>query len=217
MPGDGPRRLSQTVVLSCLSLASSLGAQQASVEGRIRNGGAPLPNAAVYLIPVEVSVATMPDPSPTIDQSHLTFIPEVLVITPGTAVEFVNSDPQLHNVFGPGFGGLERFDLGTYDRGDTRTHTFIDEGVHVVLCHVHPEMAAYVLVAATPYKAVTDREGTFYIESVPPGRYVLHAWHRRRRKEETIREITVPSTGVAGLTVTLGTQRERRPERRRAP
>jgi galactose mutarotase-like enzyme len=40
-------------------------------------------------------------------------------------------------------------------------------------------MNAYVGVMAHPYFAVSGANGTFDIQTVPPGTYTLEAWHER--------------------------------------
>ena len=37
-------------------------------------------------------------------------------------------------------------------------------------------MSGYVVVVATPYFAVTDKEGNFEIKNVPAGHYTLKTW-----------------------------------------
>ncbi len=177
---------------------------QSAVSGWVRNGGAGIGNAAVYLVPAGESAPPPPDVPASIDQVRLSFSPSLLMVTPGTEISFLNSDDVLHNVFGPGFGGMERFDLGTYAQGDSRTHVFRETGLHVVLCHIHPEMAAYVIVASTPYRTVTGPDGSFLIEGVSPGRYRLHAWHARLWSSESSFEITVPEAGRRDVQVALG-------------
>lgn len=177
---------------------------QGTVSGWVRNGGTPIMNAAVYLTSIPDTVAGPSLPLLTIDQAHLRFVPSVVVVTPGTPVAFVNSDGVRHNVFGPGGAVGHDFDLGTYDQGESRIEVFEEEGVHIVLCHIHPEMVAYVLVANTPYRAVTNGDGTWTMNDVPPGRYQLHAWHGRRWRDEMVEEITIGAEGLAEVLVTLG-------------
>jgi hypothetical protein len=54
---------------------------------------------------------------------------------------------------------------------------FDNPGVVPLLCNVHPEMSAYVIVSPTPYFAKTDASGDFKIENVPDGSYTVTAWH----------------------------------------
>ena len=58
-----------------------------------------------------------------------------------------------------------------------REMTFDRPGVVKLLCHVHPEMSAFIMVAETPYHAVTGPDGRFEIRAVPDGVYTLKAWH----------------------------------------
>jgi heme/copper-type cytochrome/quinol oxidase subunit 2 len=135
-----------------------------------------------------------------IDQRNLRFAPNVLAIPVGTTVEFRNSDDILHNVFSPPRRG-DDFDLGTYPLNESRTHTFDETGSFVVLCHVHPEMAAWIVVSESPYVTATDEEGRFRIDSLPAGRYRRVAWYRRRMVAEdtvTIRAERAPVTIALG-------------------
>lgn len=128
---------------------------------------------------IELTALDAPAPEPAtdtmlIDQRELMFVPRALAVTVGTTVLFRNSDPILHNVFSP-FGPDRGFDLGTYPRTTSKSRRFTEPGEWVVLCHVHPEMVAYISVVASPWHAVADREGRFAVGGLPPGRYRLTA------------------------------------------
>lgn len=183
--------------LLVLLLPAGASAQAGDVAGIVQRRGAPAGEAVVSLDPVPEDEEPSPAPAhAVIDQTHLRFVPGVVVVRPGSTVEFLNSDPILHNVFSPGWSG-EEFDLGTYPSGTSRSHTFTEPGPHVILCHVHPEMAAYVVVVDTPHHGVTDGEGRFRIEEVPPGTYRLGVWQRGFPSVEA--EMTVPPGGRESL------------------
>lgn len=151
-------------------------AKVASVEGtvyapNVRPGG-----GVVYLLPVRKTREPLPPRNAVLDQVNLEFVPRVVVVPPGSTVDFLNSDPILHNVFSPAGPG-PGFNLGIYPRKDSRLHTFREKGAHVILCHVHPEMYAYVLVVPTTLFGRLDAQGHFRITGVPPGRYTLEVWH----------------------------------------
>lgn len=147
------------------------------VEGTVLLSSGPASGAVIYLEGVAATGAPQPRDTAVMDQVGLRFVPQVLVVPPGTTVEFRNSDVVLHNIFGPGRPGAP-FDLGTYASTATRSHTFLETGAHVVLCNIHPEMSAYILVFPSEYIAVADINGRFRIEGVPPGTYRLGVWHR---------------------------------------
>jgi hypothetical protein len=52
-----------------------------------------------------------------------------------------------------------------------------------VSCVQHPWTRGYIAVLESPYFAITDASGTFRIDSVPPGKYHLVAWHERGRSQ----------------------------------
>lgn len=184
--------------LAALLLAATVG----TVEGTIRAPDIRTGDAVVYLVSISGSSGIDRERA-TIDQRNLRFVPRVLAISPASEVDFLNSDPLLHNVFSPRGAG-PGFDLGSYRLGERRSHAFVEEGAHVILCHIHPEMVAYVVVVPSRLRAITDRDGGFRIEGVPPGRYELHMWHARL--QPTVREVTV----TAGETARVDLSAERR-------
>ena len=110
------------------------------------------------------------------DQRGLVFLPRVLPIQKGTTVEFNNFDTVSHNVFTP---DGDKYDLGTFPKGEVRTKKFETAGVFRQLCHLHSEMAAFIVVVDTKYFAISDKKGAFKIPALPPGQYTLGIWHEK--------------------------------------
>ncbi len=48
-----------------------------------------------------------------------------------------------------------------------------------MLCDVHKEMSAYIVVLQNPFFAVTNERGEFVIKDIPPGSYMLRTWHEK--------------------------------------
>ena len=120
------------------------------------------------------------------DQRNETFVPYVLPVVVGTTVEFPNNDPIFHNVFS--LSKAQRFDLGRYAAGQSKSVRFDRPGIVRVFCDIHSHMSAYILVLAHRYFATTGDDGRYRIEGVPPGRYTVVAWtdgqERARRTVE---------------------------------
>jgi plastocyanin len=133
------------------------------------------------------------------DQRNETFVPHVLAITTGTTVDFPNSDKFYHNVFS--LSKTRPFDLGRYATGASRPVRFDRAGIVRVFCDIHSHMNAYILVFNHPFFAMTDAEGRYRIENVPPGSYGVIAWNEGTSSEA--RPITVADGGVAELDFTL--------------
>lgn len=141
---------------------------------------ADLSNVVVWLTPIGAGVvppASSVGPIPQIAQTHKSFDPYLLVIQVGTAVQFPNKDPFLHNVFSLYNG--KRFDLGFYEAGSSKTVHFDRPGVSFLFCNIHPEMSAVVVAVDTPYFGISDRAGRVSIPKVPESQYQLNVWYDR--------------------------------------
>jgi plastocyanin len=130
-------------------------------------------------------------PRATLDQRNQTFVPYVLAVVVGTTVDFPNNDRTYHNVFS--FSKARRFDLGRYGRGESKSIRFDEPGVVRVFCEIHSHMSAFVLVFAHRYFAVTDADGRYHIDDVPPGTYTVVAWTDGEAREA--RAVRVPEGG----------------------
>lgn len=158
-------------------------------------------NVAVYIDTIPGKVFPPPKEHVVMDQVNLTFVPHVLPVLAGTTVDFVNSDTVLHNVFTPD-KCADKFNLGSYPKEVVKSRLFDKPGCRaVMLCNVHPEMEAWVVTVETPYYAVTDKEGNFTIDNVPPGTYTLKTWHKRKKPVE--QEVTVKAGETTQVTFKL--------------
>jgi plastocyanin len=136
-------------------------------------------NAVVYIDKIPGKTFTPTSAPVPLDQINLTFVPHVLPVLVGTKVAFPNSDDIRHNVFSP--TSWSKFNLGTYPKSTTKYYVFDKPGTVTLLCNVHAEMSAYVVVTETPYFAVTDKAGNFVLKNIPAGNYVLKVWHEKAK------------------------------------
>ncbi len=149
------------------------------IQGKVTAVGMRSPeNIAVYIDEIPGKQFPAPAQHALMDQRDLKFQPHVLVVLKGTAVDFLNSDSVLHNVFWPAVGKNKKLahNLGTWPKGEKKSFTFNDPGSVPLLCNVHPEMSGYIIVVGTPYFAVTNSQGQYVIKGVPPGKYTLTTW-----------------------------------------
>jgi hypothetical protein len=121
----------------------------------------------------------------TIDQRGCVYVPRVTGAVTCQPIEFLNSDPTLHNVHGtPVQSSGWNFSMGV--QGSRRTVRIPSPEIMVeVRCDVHPWMRAWVGVLDHPYFAVSGTDGRFTLADVPAGEYVLAAWHERFGARET--------------------------------
>jgi plastocyanin len=185
-----------TAVIACgpACLAVSTIEGQVIVRSARDNG-----SAVIYIDKIPGKTFAAPSAPITLDQLNLTFVPHVLPVLAGTRVAFPNSDDIRHNVFSP--TSASKFNLGTYPKSTTKYYVFDKPGAVTLLCNVHAEMSAYVIVTETPYFAVSDKTGNFTLKNVPPGRYVLKVWHERAKTQSV--EIVIGDNQTAKVSFEL--------------
>jgi len=176
--------------LLCVALSLlPLHAHSADVTATVRvvaKDGKSDPNGVVLsLTPLDPAKRVALKEAPahaTLVQKNKSFSPHLLVVPPGSTVDFPNRDPFFHNVFSL-FEG-KRFDLGLYESGTTRSVKFDRTGVSYVFCNIHPQMNAIVISLDTPYYAIIGSSGEARIPNVEPGDYQLQVWAEGLNREE---------------------------------
>lgn len=127
------------------------------------------------------------------------FVPRVILISSGSTVQFPNHDPFNHNVFS--LSPERPFDLGLYGRGGVKTVSFDRAGVIRVYCNVHAQMRAVIVVRESGLVTQPGVDGSFRLDHVPPGDYVVHLWHERAK--EVAQPLRVGERAPAALALTL--------------
>lgn len=119
-----------------------------------------------------------PPPTPQVIEIGRRFLPRVSAVPAGTDLVFNNRDQVWHGVFSVTPGN--RFELGKRAPGRLDTLRVGRAGIVQLRCDIHPEMSGWVVV--TPNRAYTrpDAAGHWELPELPPGRYVLRAWHPAR-------------------------------------
>lgn len=130
----------------------------------------------IYLEGPEPRGANEPGAGSVIQQIDRRFLPDLVVVPVGSTVSFPNMDPIFHNIYS--LSKPKSFDLGSYDKGETRKVQFPKPGIVEVYCHLHPNMAATVVVTPNRWYARPDPSGQYHIPDVPPGQYTVVAWHK---------------------------------------
>jgi plastocyanin len=127
------------------------------------------------------------------DQRDERFVPHVLAIVAGTWVDFPNDDKTYHNVFS--LSKTQEFNLGRYAVGHSKAVRFEQPGIVRVFCDIHSHMSAFILVFAHRYFAVTDEDGRYRIDGVPPGTYTVVVWNETVRGDPPRRTVTIGEGG----------------------
>ena len=146
----------------------------------VKDGG--IRNAVVWFL--DVPEASPDKPSKLkLDQQGCTFVPHVLVAPLGSTVDVVNSDKALHNVRAQA-GEVKLMNYAMPIPGHVVPTKLKKDGIFKVNCDVHPWMRAWLLVLPTTRYAITDENGAYKIEGIPPGKHKVKFWHERLGEKE---------------------------------
>lgn len=158
-------------------LAQGTVSGRVSIRERDEEASKDLATAVIYLATAGGGNAGPRPADAEIAMHGKEYIPHVRVVPAGSTVAFPNQDPFRHNVFSNSPAGP--FDLGLTPRGAAARNTFRRSGAYRIYCNIHSRMSAFVVAVGTPWFTQADADGTFTLDNVPPGRYVLHVWHER--------------------------------------
>jgi len=112
-----------------------------------------------------------------LDQVGCMYDPHVLGMQAGATIRVVNSDQTLHNVNAQPRNNRS-FNVAQPIPGMAIERTFENPEIMIpVRCDVHPWMQAFVGVVPHSFFAVSGEDGSFSLDGLPPGDYVLEVWH----------------------------------------
>jgi hypothetical protein len=117
-----------------------------------------------------------------------------VIVPAGGTVDFLNSDRLLHNLH-----ATPKLNVSfnrTQPKDRTIQVTFEKPEIVRIVCDLHSWMVAWVIVAAHPFYAITNADGEFSFDNLPPGQYKLQVWQER--------------LGTVPATVTVGAQQPAR-------
>jgi hypothetical protein len=175
--------------------------------------------------PFEVSV-------PLIEARDCMFQPFMTIVRNGHAVEVVNMDPVMHDIQGyeTSLEAGARVLFNTplvmnyqHNRGDIHAihnHApgkslvgpiYLNRGrrTFYMQCGFHAFMESWAMAVNNPYYALTDGNGKFTIDNVPPGTYQLVVWHPQTGPGAT-KTVTVKPDGKLVESLALNAPRGNR-------
>ncbi len=111
----------------------------------------------------------------SLDQRFCRYEPYILLVPEHAALQMKSSDATLHTIH---MDGAATYNLPFPFTNQTVSRDMDTPGLVNLKCNGgHVWMNAEMFVAPHPYYAVTDESGAFELTDVPPGQYLMVAWH----------------------------------------
>lgn len=203
LEGEAPEQ--QAIQMGADPVCARLHPTPVSTQFVVANADGALANVFVY-VKSGLESYSFPTPSEAVllDQQGCTYHPHVFGIQVGQNLDILNSDDTLHNIHAMPTNN-EQFNIGQPVKGLTTTRTFENPEVMVPFkCDVHRWMNAYAGVLPHPYFGVTSDAGSFEIGNLPPGDYVVEAWHETLGAQT--QNVTLGESATQELSFTFAAQ-----------
>jgi len=157
-----------------------------------------LKNVLVWIKNIEYD-ASVPEKPAILDQKGCVYFPHVFGIMKNQKLLVKNSDVIAHNIHS--FPEVNTsFNSGQPGGIDLVKSFSESEEPFYIKCDVHPWMKSWVLVQNHPYFSVTDENGNFKIEDIPPGSYEVVFWQEKLSTLNSNKFIVQPN--VIEVTIT---------------
>jgi hypothetical protein len=128
--------------------------------------------------------------------------PRVQAVVVGTTVNVINDEKVLHRLVFTKLGTHETLTVTPFfNTGQIVASERLAKspGIVEVRCARHPWTRGYIAVFDHPYFAVTEANGSFKIDSLPPGSYRAMIWHEGDAKPSE-QAVQITAGGTATIT-----------------
>ena len=165
--------------------------------------GAAVEGAVIIAEPLKGGARPRAGQKAVMDQRNLMFVPEVLIVQTGTAVDFPNSDQVRHQVYS--FSGAKKFELALYAGRPQAPIIFDRAGLVTLGCNIHDNMLGYIWVTDSPWYGHSDASGRVQLHELVPGEYTVRLWHALLNESgpQLEQRINVPDDQVTAASFSL--------------
>jgi len=159
-----------------------------TTEDVVVGPGGGLKNVVVYVSAGGPEQIGPPAQPVSVEQKGCWFAPHIVVMQANQEVRVMNEDATTHNIH-PLASVNREWNKAQPPGTAPLEETFAREEFISVKYNIHSWMHSYFVVLKTPYYSVSNENGTFSLENLPPGKYTVTAWHEIYGKQT--QEVTV--------------------------
>jgi hypothetical protein len=177
----------------------------AKLAARPNLGKKTLANTLVWIANVKTGKPLPMEKRADLSSENCLLDPRVQGVVVGTTLNVINDDKALHRLVFTKLGTHDTltvtpfFNAGQMVASERLAKT---PGIVEVRCAQHPATRAYIAVFDHPYFAVTEKDGSFKIDSLPPGSYRMMVW-REGTAKPVEQQIQITTAGVAKVDLML--------------
>ena len=180
-------------------------------ESVVVGEGSALKNTIIYLMDISSGAGFSKDAKVKyeLDQKGCHFNPHVRLLPVGQRLTMLNPDKIMHNVhiFSRENPAFNRSQPGSRRKMPVKAVKKA-EGPVAVKCDVHGWMKAWIAYIPHPYFALSDENGKYTLENVPPGTYKLGYWHEAcGTNNDAPASVTVDAGGSVMQDLTLSLEK----------
>lgn len=172
-------------------------------DGAIETTAKGVSNAVVWIADVKTGKPLPIEKRVELGSEKCVLDPRVQAVVVGTTVNVVNDDRLLHRLIftraSKTLTVMPFFNTGQMVASERLATT---PGIVEVRCVQHPWTRGYIAVFDHPYFAVTDRNGSFKIDSLAPGTYKMMVWHEGMAKP-VAQQVQVAANGTSKVDVAI--------------
>ena len=174
-----------------------------TTEDVVVGPGGGLKNVVVYVSAGGPEQSGPPAQPVSVEQKGCRFAPHIVVMQANQEVRVMNEDATTHNIH-PLASVNREWNKAQPPGTPPLEEAFAREEFISVKCNIHSWMHSYFVVLKTPYYSVSNENGTFSLENLPPGKYTVTAWHEVYGKQT--QEVTVSGNETQPLNFVFKTQ-----------
>ena len=164
------------------------------------SGNGMLKDVVISLDKVEAGKPFAKDPI-MIKSENCKFTPDVNAVKQGESFKVDNLDAVMHNsqVYQKERGKiLLNIPIPAEEVSDGIVNFQKNFKIYQMICGMHEFMQTWGFRVQNPYYHITGENGSFNIENIPPGDYVVNAWHYLMKIQT--KKIHIAENGVVDLT-----------------
>lgn len=155
--------------------------------------GNALVNVVIYISAGAPEESSAPTQAAVVTQKGCQYLPHIVPMLVNQQLKVVNDDPTSHNIHP--LAKINREWNKSQPPGTPPFSEIFDKAEFIpVKCNIHPWMHGTFAVLKNSHYSVSGEDGRFTLPDLPPGKYIVTAWHESYGDQS--QEVTITGTEI---------------------